>query len=405
MTISMINKFRLSILYLFIAILLIFVRLLRPFILIRFGKITSYILGHFIFDTEYYLSEMEINNQRSFDYFYYDYKYNTHKNPPNDQWDKMVRRHFKIHPFVSHFYRLNKIIPGGKSHIIKMAIENFKSRDLKGILNSTTPQFSFTEEENTNGEEFLNKIGIGSGEKFVCLNVRDSAYKEKYQNWKNNWSYHNHRNSDINTYEEAILALAEKGYWIFRMGKIVEKPLRIKHPLIYDYASMNCRNDFLDIWLMANCFFCISSLSGLDCVCDVFRVPLVYVNQIAPFQRLHSWNNSLTIPKKLIWMKTGEYLSLSELIKHGYSNYLDYEKNGISIIDCTPKEITEVVLEMHMRLNQTWIDNKKDQNIQNLFWEKFKVEKGFDKLHGKINPDARLGNSFLHDNNDWFFRN
>ena len=46
----------------------------------------------------------------------------------------------------------------------------------------------------------------------------------------------------------------------------------------FEYASWTKKNDFADIWLMANCYFCITTISGLDEVCVAFRKPLAQVN-------------------------------------------------------------------------------------------------------------------------------
>ena len=48
------------ILYFFAFIMVLLTRFLRPIILIRFGKINSYIFGHFVFDVEYHLSQKKI---------------------------------------------------------------------------------------------------------------------------------------------------------------------------------------------------------------------------------------------------------------------------------------------------------------------------------------------------------
>ena len=113
------------------------IRIIRPFLLIRFGKITSYILGHFVFDTEYYLSEKEYDKIKAFDFFFYHSKYELFKYPPNEQWDLMVRRHLWVHPFVEYLYKANAKLPGGLAHDVKVRVDNPGSRDLKGILSKT----------------------------------------------------------------------------------------------------------------------------------------------------------------------------------------------------------------------------------------------------------------------------
>ena len=59
-------------------------------------------------------------------------------------------------------------------------------------------------------------------DKFVCLIVRDREYLEKTYPGRN-WSYHNFRDTNVENYREAVIALVEKGYFVFRMGKIQEK--------------------------------------------------------------------------------------------------------------------------------------------------------------------------------------
>ena len=50
-------------------------------------------------------------------------------------------------------------------------------------------------------------------------------------------------------YVGAVLTpyLLEKGYWVFRMGKLVEGPMNIEHKRFLDYACTDVKNDFLDI--------------------------------------------------------------------------------------------------------------------------------------------------------------
>jgi len=230
------------------------IRLIRPWVWIRFGKITAFIIGHFVFDSEYYLCEKDINNTKSLDLFYYELA--SDKKLVNTQWDKMVRRHLFEHPFVAYLDKVNRILPGGQAHTLVMNIETYGSRDVKGLLVRTEPHIYFTYEENECGHSFLKDLGLNREDRFVCLIVRDSAYKENYQKWSNrDWSYHNYRDCDIDTFEEAAIDLAEKGYWVFRMGKAVHKPFKVKNQRVIDYANSPYRSDFLDIWLMANCFF------------------------------------------------------------------------------------------------------------------------------------------------------
>ena len=381
--------------------IMLIIRLLRPLALIKLGKIRSSIIGHYVFDTEYYLCEKDINSIRSLDFFYYDFEF-TNK-PTNTQWDKMVRRHMRVHPFVAYLYKINRIIPGGQAHTHLMNVEIYKSSDYaKGLLASTEQHICFNYEEKERGKYFLKDLGLKREDQFVCLIVRDSAYKEKYQKGNNiDWSYHNFRDSDIDTYEEAILTLAEKGYWVFRMGKAVHKPLKIKHSRVIDYANKPYRSDFLDIWLMGNCFFCISTGLGLDSVPRVFRKPIVFVNYTGPISILVSYIYSITSPKKMIWRNKNKFLSLSEQIQHAYGKYQDYDNAGIDVIDSSPEEIRHSVMELEAKLSGIWKDSEEDNQLQKRFWEILKAWPEYNKYHGIIHPKACVSNSFLKGNPEW----
>ena len=72
----------------------------------------------------------------------------------------------------------NQLIPGGKLHHKMAGVK--RSIDLKGYFAKTKPHFNFNNEENTRGFKFLKSLGKNPDNKFICLNVRDSSYKEKY---------------------------------------------------------------------------------------------------------------------------------------------------------------------------------------------------------------------------------
>ena len=387
------------------ALFLVFlVRLLRPLVLIRFGSITSYIIGSFVYEAEYYLSKKDYEKTKSIDLFYYRYKYESHRKPPNEQWDIMVRRHIHVSPFVSYLYTANQLLPMGKVHSLTYETGIDYWMDSENAMSQTNQHIRFTDVENERGLKFLQEIGHKQDELFICLNVRDSAYKEKYQDWKKDWSYHNFRDSDINTYEEVSLALAEKGYWVFRMGKVVKKPLNLSHPRILDYVNTKYRSDFLGIWLMANCHFCVNANGGITEVAKVFRRPLVQVNMI-PFCDIGMVPSlSISIPKKLTWRVNNSPLSLSEQMTHNYHRHSEYKNAGIKISDSTAREITEAVMEMEGRLNGTWKDSHEDDQLQKLYWKKFKATPNFSKNHGLIHPEDedRVGSKFLRNNHEWF---
>ena len=58
-------------------------------------------IGHFVFDPEYYLSWRELEKFESIDYFYFD-----NKNMPNKHWPLMIKRSLNILSFIKYLDNL-----------------------------------------------------------------------------------------------------------------------------------------------------------------------------------------------------------------------------------------------------------------------------------------------------------
>lgn len=377
-------------------------RLISPLYLVRFGYIVGARIGHFVFDVEYYLSQKKLglHPRRSKDVFFYRWG-----KPANSYFSKLAKRNLIILSFAKYLYKVNKYIPGGKKNFIETA-HTYGSRDIYGYYRQCDVQLKFNLIDNDRGNAYLNELGIKKSDKYICLQVRDSKYLEEFHSHGVDWSYHDFRDSNIDSYEEAILALIDKGYWVFRMGKIVKEPLKINHPNVIDYANSENRNDFLDIWLMANSYFTISTSSGLDDVSKAFRKPMVYVNFLPIGLFEFYGNNYINQPKYLKSKITGEYISLLELIKMEAIKPnippLSYEKLNIEVIDNTSEDIKNAVMEMEAKLSGTWNVEEKDENLQRLFFKQYNTWLNRYKYHGNIDPLGGISTTFLRKYHSWF---
>lgn len=178
--------------------------------------------------------------------------------------------------------------------------------------------------------------------------------------------------------------------------------MTIKHDRVIDYAFDNKSSDFLDIWLMANCNFCISTGSGTDAVAIIHRKPILFVNY-NPISHSVTHTNSISIPKHLIWKKNKKELTLIEHIYHAYAHSNNYNEMGIDLISLSPEEILDATIEICDRLNGEWKDTKDDMERQENFWKIFnnggKYENStlnkFSNLQGFVHPNAKIGASFL----------
>ena len=101
------------------------------------------------------------------------------------------------------------------------------------------------------------------------------------------------------------------------------------------------RSDFMDIYLGANCTFCISTALGFDAVPQVFRKPIAYIYM--PFGHMRvEIEKDLLIAKHHFSKKDKKKLTISEIFENNvaFSHYADeYEKNNIEYQENTPEEI------------------------------------------------------------------
>ena len=372
----------------FLLLVVLFIRLLRPFVLIRFGELISSKIGHLGANTEVYLCERDLGMQgpRSLDIFY------INGFICNRQLMKMWKRVLPVSVFAPGLDWVNRALPGGDKHKIQWR-EHTQDRDIFCTMEHTKAHISFLAEEERLGELLLQKLGIKNGSPFICFLSRDPAYLDAVVP-KINTRYHDHRDSDIKNFIPAVERLTANGYSALRMGAIVKEPLEIINPMIIDYA-IEYRTEFLDIFLGAKCRFYLGDPCGFHAIPMIFRRPLAIANFI-PLEYAPTWSAQyLFIPKKL-WLR-GErrFLTFGQILgsKIGRCYYnQQYEKEEIEVIENTPEEITALAIEMDQRLKGEWQINGDDDELQKRFWGLFKP--------GELNRvfRSRIGAEFLRQN-------
>lgn len=381
---------------------------LRPWRIIRFGDLRTDRIGHAVMDAGMQFAMRQLQDKKYLDFYWLDQK------SPNQFWNQMVRRNFPVYWWVYPLAYWNHKLFGMNLHYRPSSAT--ASRDIHGWLEQAPEKMRFFDEENQKAKEWLRKQGWKDGESFVCLLVRDSAYLNSDPMHKNyaqvdhpeygkGWDYQNYRDSDIATYVPAVEWLADQGVWVFRMGKIMAKPIPSHHPRIIDYAFHPEKSDFLDVWLFANCDLCISTGTGPDVISDVYRKPLLMLNY-TPLMNMFSWSNAVHVPKSLIWSESDKLLTWKEYLEHSYYKTNDYSQAGIKVVDMTPDEILAAVQERWQRIQGFWQDTEDDQSRQYRFWQIFKDylkdHSDFSKYHGWIHPESRVASSWLRTVGDPF---
>ena len=392
-------KVRLVIFVFFLIPVALICRIIRPFVWIRFGYFNVNRMGHFVADTAQYLSERElgVHPPMAKDFFFFQGK------PANDCVKNMVERELTISPIVEPLFLASRLFLGGSNHVIYPAVTTRGSRDINGIT-SKALVLGFTEAEEQEGKAYLKSMGIGARDNFVCLIVRDDAYlKKTFEH--SNWDYHGYRNSSIHDYRTAIQKLNARGYYVLRMGSVVNDRLDLGTSKFIDYANSSERSDFLDTWLVANCCFAISTSTGLDEVAIAFQRPVVFVNHLPVGDCRTGSERFVELFKRMRWRSTGEYLGLHEQIEYGVVNCYrqsGFDELGIEIIDNSPSEITAAVLEMEDMISRRWHRTAEDEKKQMRFFEILAKTENYSKRHGPLR--ANISSSFLTAHGDWFLR-
>ena len=364
---------------------MLLMRAMRPILKIKICRIYSERIGHFIPDVSEHICREKFRNHRTMNLYYFG-------EVSNIQWEKMARRSNLriIGSWIRCVDKWNQLIPGGSQHVLKSSLT--QSRDTEGLFLRYDASIPFTDEETNIATNFLKSKGWTVGEPFICILVRDSKFMESYSSY--DWSYHNYRNSDINSYLASMEWLASQGVWVLRMGKLMSHPIATNSKRIIDYAFDSGKSDLLDIWLFANCNGVISTATGLDQLAMIYRRPQLYLNAL-PLGCLHSWSDMIWVPKNLRWQKTRKSLTITEYLVHGYYYSHEYKDAGIEILDLSEDEIGAAVQEFWAKMCGAWQVNQQNADLQENFWKVFMDWSQYDEMHGFRNSSAAVGSDWL----------
>ena len=120
--------------------IVLIVRLMRPLIHIRFGKLRADRIGHYVYEYALMIAESELNNNKTIDLLY------THYPLCNEQLNKMIRRRSFVRNWVKYLFLWNKGIPFGEKHNVQNNID-LDSRDLGGWLEKSNVYFHKREKQ------------------------------------------------------------------------------------------------------------------------------------------------------------------------------------------------------------------------------------------------------------------
>ena len=254
-----------------------------------------------------------------------------------------------------------------KKHIVLHS--SVGTRDYDNVLDRLNPQIVLEKDEINLGVEELKKFGLSKNDKFVCFMVRDAKYLNSIFP-KTDWSYWNYRNYDIDKFVLAAEELTKLGYYVFRMGKITDKKFDTNNKMIIDYSKSSLKSDFLDIYLGANCEFCLTTDVGYDIIPYIFRRPLASISDPISLIKFSS-KKFLTIFSQYYSVKEKRNLSLEEIFKKNMAYFFitkDIDSSGIKLIQPDQNQIRDLALDMVNHINNNFSLTEEQEAMQNSFF-------------------------------------
>lgn len=240
----------------------------------------------------------------------------------------------------------------------------------------------------------LGQMGLNPTGPYVCLHVRDSQYHRVHSGslWRESQEW---RNLEIGLFSPAALSLAGQGYQVVRLGvNPKECLLGSDESAVFDYAINGFRTELLDVVLVSECAFMISTNSGIDSLAQTFRKPLYNVGVIAPSQ-LYIHRNVFSIVQRFRHIATGTLLSFKESLALPKISDASLTALGLSTVANTSDEIVDLAIEADQRYRGVWSPTEDDLKLQRRFIALLPSEFRRFPIRGGI------GTAFLRKHRDW----
>jgi putative glycosyltransferase (TIGR04372 family) len=188
------------------------------------------------------------------------------------------------------------------------------------------------------------------------------------------------------------------------MGSTKSPPLQFDHPLVFDYANSGKRTELLDLFLASKCSFGVSTLSGPDAACLIFRKPVLYVD-LANYSLCFSGTSLTTwVPARIIDTSTNNALSLRQVFECGAGWFWkdsQFADAGLRVGRSTASEIAQYVRDMVKKV-QDEAAPRPESSMQQSYQLAFASAMGDlgAQWHGQIR--SQMSESFLSEHADWF---
>ena len=325
----------------FACVILLFLKALRPFFRVQLCIVGFHRYGHLALEPEIFLAEQELDSLEG----------DSSKRlvsiwslgPKSKQANAFLASKWKqrltvIPSWIADLlHRAGVIFPA-----IKLVEPQLSVTGGRNGLDKTPPHLSFSDQEVELGKSGLVRMGVNPTQPYVCLIVRDGGhYKSKGDNESAGYDLFNF---DINSFAGVADVLIQNGFQVIRMGSGSEQPFSNAPAGVFDYTLSNYRSEFLDVYLAATCVFAISTQTGPDAVCMLFRRPVLYVDVTRYCQFFFGSKIATWTPVRLF--KDGKILNLSDVTNSDIAWFKDpglFAANGISQQKSSERELSNLV--------------------------------------------------------------
>jgi len=331
-----------SFIWLFSLVILVVLKCCQPFVRFQLCVVGFHRYGHLALEPEIFLAEQEILKTTGAlpGRVVNVWSLGPVAKQSNRYLANKWKQELQVFPswLVSSLHSVGSFFPFLKLNEPKLSVTG----SMNG-LDKTASHVSFKAKEIEEGKKRLVEIGVNPDKPYVCLIVRDGGhYKSKGEIESAGYEF---LNFDINNFSGVAEALIESGFQVIRMGSGSERPFTSKPDGVIDYALSRNRSEFLDVFIAATCEFAVSTQTGPDAVCMLFRRPVLYVDITSYCQFFFGSKIATWSPVRL--QKNGKILNLSEVADSEIAWFKDpnsFSKNGISQQKSSNNELRELVL-------------------------------------------------------------
>ena len=350
--------------------LLIIIILIFPFRRIIISELETRSIGHMSAAVEIFLSEIKIGkfNKKNI-YLWFSNKKIANKYLYHKWKQKIfVVNRFLIKPLfflINNIYFLKFLRSPFRHWKYNKAI-NWQNVDIHNVLEVTNPSIKFSDEEENLAKDFFKKNNLIKNE-YICFMSRSNLYL------KDDVSI---RDTNINNLFEAMKKICnERNIVGIRMGHN-EEGSNLSSRNIVDFLSRPERNEFLEIYLLMNCKFLVSTGTGADHVPILNRRKILYIN----YADINNINNAcnayipLMITKKFAEIKSNKLINYDEVFKRKLCEELyerDLNMRGFKSVQNTIDEIYDAICEMDNLIAEDKSGYTENKN-QKKFWSCFK---------------------------------